>query len=205
MEYQATSSTALFPNHTGIGRIERSETLQMSSYPGPLNIPLTEVMASFYNGILSMNVTNPPALCSSGNCAWPVIPSTGVCGACTNITDRIEKNCTADSRTECAYSVPNGGPSIPSERWFSVAIPGDPVIYKQGTPVFDLAIVIFSSIGLMPFHSYELLAASECALWICVQSFNTSVQSGVLTESKFKSWSYLADNGTAFSHFEQSS
>lgn len=59
----------------------------------------------------------------------------------------------------------------------------------------------------MPFpaYRYAIVTASECALWFCVQTFNTSVQFGVLTESKFKSWSYLADNGTAFSHFEQSS
>ena len=112
-----------------------NEVLDASSYPptfvrnerygrehdtkGPTGAHKADVdlpmKAAIMNGILAANIADLPVTCATGNCTWPIIPTLGVCGGCTNVTSNITSDCPepwSTFSTDCTWSLPSGTSSI---------------------------------------------------------------------------------------------
>ena len=48
-------------------------------------------MAAFIGGVLGTKQPIPAAICSTGNCTWPVTPTLGLCSACEDVRSQVFK------------------------------------------------------------------------------------------------------------------
>lgn len=148
--------------------------------------------------MLSSGVRPLQATCPTANCTWPVTPSVGVCGACTESTFG-PMGCNATSMY-CNYSLPSGQ----STQLFnfvedSIAVGGGAgfqVVPSKMGSIFnremgDRAYIMNLEIFGLPF-GFNIpnspyapkprglnLTNTECALWMCVQAYNTTVTSNI--------------------------
>jgi hypothetical protein len=167
-------------NHPGFG-----ENVFQTSW---VEMPL---VGNIYQGIFGDNVNTLQATYATGNCDYPITPTLGVCGGCTDVTKSLKSsNCPGPT---CIHSLGAGfkvngtmNLGLESTTVFDMqSFSGD--VYKntysgtvmQGGPNEPIYILNFQALGtinqsLDPSH----MAATECALWICVQGYNVSVRSG---------------------------
>ncbi|KAK4956665.1 hypothetical protein LTR10_006192 [Elasticomyces elasticus] len=187
------------------GNLPRSEswTAVHGSSSDKLNVsyPPFELIAAIYDGVLGGNVSPLKAPCPSGNCTWPLTPSLGVCGACSATTFTEEcydacppsvapSDCKKLPKLMCNYTLASGSRaslfnfSYPEPKLW----PGFQVVSGQGARYHGptdkrLYIANFDMIGAPyvpdPGDYYKKMEveAWECGLWMCVQSYNTTVTS----------------------------
>ncbi len=163
------------------------------------------------NGILPEEILDPSVSCPTGNCTWPVFPSLGVCGGCTDITSTLKRVC--DGST-CYYNLPGGftnGPDPFDARQtpipFVVASGTTGSVYNStgsgwsGTEGYTypptmgqvndvpLYLLNFVTIGVPWQASITANAsATECALWACVQRYSVSVHDGRQSQEITSTW-----------------
>ena len=140
-------------------------------------------------------------LCPSGNCTWPIFASLGFCSQCSDTTQYVQANsqCTEqqDSTTNCTFSFPSTYKLIMSNMTENLAFVskawGDNVTgYDYDIlPMTSTAHGTFAGIKdpMFAFSSlrfgsdYDVIAAaSECAFYVCVKSYNISVLNGQTSE-----------------------
>lgn len=143
--------------------------------------------AAIYNGMLTDNVQPLTASCPSGNCSWPLTPSLAVCGGC--VPAKYLKTCSGDGvkysgKNFCAYTMPSGSVANLSV-YMGVGFQVMPStrahfnnsnlnrVYAANFDVVGAPYKTYAGEGLPP-----NLVSSECALWMCVQTYNTSMQLG---------------------------
>ncbi len=150
--------------------------------------PPLSIKAAAYNGMLNPTTESLSTPCKTGNCSWPITPSLAICGGCVNTTYKLK--CSSDSSPgvvgRCTYQMPSGksihlqktGDKTPTEisTDFSV-IPSSGFHYNANdTDKFYLA--NFEAVGApanmnLTTLKQDSVVSSECALWICVQSFES--------------------------------
>lgn len=200
-------------------------------------IPL-DLKAAIWNGILNGNLTPLNVPCPTGNCTWPTTPSMAVCGACSNTTYQQSCNFTNDAeldatplgesvpqfriKTVCQDTMPSGmvanltnlaekGGSAWGTSFQVMQSPG--AIYKKNDNrrlyISNFEVVGSTATTLSASWSNSSTVASECALWMCVQAFETNMlnsnQTQIVTE-EFPSiddshaWNFtdVMDNGYTF-------
>ena len=183
--------------------------------------------AGTFNALFGSKIADLPIYCPTGNCTWPIIPTLGMCGGCTNVTDRLTTVCGEDDDgTECNSTLPSGTTfSYYDFRNLTIGYGGnyfvlnmtsgnvystfDPISTSGSGGVSDVPLyaVNFEAImngGVTPADSAGP-AAVECALWLCVQAYNVSVQSGLQTQRLLRSWSkvdYSASPGSLINFTE---
>ncbi|RFU80495.1 hypothetical protein TARUN_1706 [Trichoderma arundinaceum] len=97
------------PDSARLGSVTRPNSLQLPS-AFPLN--MQRQMTSAILGSEAFNIT--PS-CSSGNCVFDrPYNSVGFCSSCTNITDRLERNCSLPVNTKPTYVIA----PLPPCRWY---------------------------------------------------------------------------------------
>ena len=158
--------------------------------------------AAIYNSILTSNVDFPPAFCPTGNCTWPITPSVAVCGKCSSI--EYQTNCKNEI---CYYTMPSGNiinltdpTSVTSHQVIFRTVSNQEDTYTSssyndsqinrlyiakfevfGAP-YDRNAIEAPGDGPFPWPNSSTIA-SECAIWMCVQSYNASQVDGNQKES----------------------
>lgn len=168
---------------------------------------------AIYSGILTSNVDSATAFCPTGNCTWPITPSVAVCGSCStikyqticksdicfytlpsgNTVNLTNTNLTYDdlsntanstdqqavfqvvSNTQDTYTTTSYNDSL-SDRLFIAKFEA------FGAPYDPSGIAAISGDDLFSWSNSSTIA-SECALWMCVQTYNASQVDGIQTES----------------------
>jgi hypothetical protein len=159
--------------------------------------PLLDMKAAVYSGMMTEGIGLLEANCPSGNCSWPLTPSIAVCGGCAPSTYTT----TSCNSSYCNYTMASGSVSTLYNQ-----PAGDNVVEFQvqssygahfNTRRYDkLYIANFDMFGA-PYGSYssgwdnKSTISSECALWMCVQTFNVSTRSGQQVESVVASYSNM--------------
>ncbi|RDW82538.1 hypothetical protein BP6252_03650 [Coleophoma cylindrospora] len=178
---------------TGIARISRSETYASYTHENNLSsfIPTWSVLNSIQSGIITENATFPSATCSSGNCTFPVVPTLGVCGGCTDTT--WNKTCSTGYAKQCNYTMPDGN-SITVDNSIQVNMfqvtTTSGLIYNASSETIPY-IANFDVIGMpwqTQFWNEDQLVAKECALWMCVQAYNITVRDNIQTQEQIMTW-----------------
>ena len=148
------------------------------------------------SGLMAANIQSVQANCPSGNCSWPITPSLAVCGGCAPIFP-TNTNCNS---TACNFTMPSG--SVFELTNFTATAnegTGFQAMSSSGqhwnTSIIDhLYLTNFDMMGA-PYGSYggmarfeNMLNASECALWMCVNKYNTSAGAGKQTQQIMSSF-----------------
>lgn len=143
--------------------------------------------------------------CATGNCTWPIIPTVGVCGACVDMTDRIEiVNATTPV---CVVSAPGDLELRGSCTWTDFAKiveigPGSGEVFSsidEGPPDRDASNIIaeFGVLGIPAIKPANTTIngsiAAECALWYCVQAHSIRVHQGELRDEITHTWSKIQE------------
>lgn len=141
---------------------------------------------------MASKVDSPQAYCPSGNCTWPVTPSLAVCGDCAPITP----NHTSCDLASCNFTMPSGSvfqlANFTSADAYRINV-GFQTMYSNGqhwnASVKDrLYLARFDMMGAPYNYGSQyarfgnMMNASECALWMCVNYYETSVRSGNQTD-----------------------
>lgn len=149
------------------------------------------IYASLFNAASGWNI--PRYSCPSGNCTFDPYASLGVCAQCTDLTDKLERNCdnfnNVNQSTWCDAWLPNN---------FTLKRDDNPKynldVMRIGTPELayvedyqnllrPIAIVdAITAFGSHLVNKSTPLVASECALTPCVRIYNSTVTNGRYTE-----------------------
>lgn len=161
------------------------------------------MLAAIYSAVFGSASQPLSAPCPSGNCTWPLTPSLGACGECVSST-YTRKDCVdilgIPSAPYCTYTFPTGAHvstfdmqnyTLGSDNGDAGAagffgIPSEEV--QPGSHFASKSRAYFSSFYLfgVPYGSetsHKLsMTAIERALWMCVQVYNTSVNSTIQSD-----------------------
>ncbi|KAE8454181.1 hypothetical protein EG329_005106 [Mollisiaceae sp. DMI_Dod_QoI] len=183
------------------GNIPRSEIyngtgsdLQESFYEAPLNV-LAPVNAGFFaEAVLPVAPT-----CPTGNCTYPNTPTLAICGECAPITS--QKTLCDQQKQFCNYTTPSGSnfsildhnATTPAEGigMFSTTTLGQ---HWNASSLDTLYLanwdMMYFPYGITSKQSpNSTLNAVECAMWMCVNTYSTTVQSGVFQQQLISSYS----------------
>ncbi|KAE8152056.1 hypothetical protein BDV25DRAFT_170841 [Aspergillus avenaceus] len=153
--------------------------------PGMNEVPLP-TLAAIYTGIFQGQNTDSNGVtmtCSTGNCTFAPYQSLGFCSRCANITDHLSLNKTGFGTIEnYNYKLPNG-------LEFSTSMSGQYLI--NGTNGLELLqldadnlplIINFTAIAASGYGVPPKISATECALYLCVDTYEATVKDGEFTE-----------------------
>ncbi|KAM3520858.1 hypothetical protein NHJ13051_006607 [Beauveria bassiana] len=116
---------------------------------------------------------------------WPIFPSLAVCGECTPKTVLIE--CSDEI---CVYNV-SSNTSIKvlrgddNEAFKVRPITERPLPREQGTTAY---LSIFELVGASEHKSKTNSKGFECALWVCMKAYDTSMNDGHLSQRIISVW-----------------
>lgn len=166
--------------------IVRARTYQARSEHGP-NLPAVvdlSMKSAVYRGIFDINdpQTEIPHTCSTGNCTWPNFASLAICNKCIDLSPRVKKEC---NETEC----------------YRTSLPAGPVLSGSGGQLncsltnistslneINASVVRFSCLINKNTNRSDTVTATECSMWYCVQSYDTSIVDGKPTRRVMSSW-----------------
>lgn len=162
-------------------RVYQDRSGQGQYLPGVVDLSMKSAV---YRGIFDIEdpETEIPFTCPTGSCTWPTFASLGVCSKCVDLTPLVEKEC---NDTECyKFSLP-GGPTLSgSDSQINCSITN---ISTQLNHI-HASVVRFSSLTHKRIPQPDRVNASECAMWYCVQSVNSSAVDGKPSQTVLSSW-----------------
>ena len=171
--------------------------------------------AGVVNGAMSTNVPQLIASCPTGNCTWPLTPTLAICGGCTNVTSYqtycFEPICNSDEDIcvpQCNYTMPSGsiitlanftqgavgvggvGFQVKTGKGATYDLSDTSRLYVANFDIFGSPVSVQTA-GQWP---NESTVASECALWFCVQTFNTTVIESNQQQKVIESFSTMVNS-----------
>lgn len=136
---------------------------------------------AIYSGIIADTMQPLLGPCPTGHCTWPLFPTLGVSGSCTELL----YNTTCDEQNECTYTMPSGTSIYdqggvdsdfkfivtPSNGWDGAR---DAIRFNHPATfsIFDMM-----SVSRLP--SGTKVQAHECALWFCLENFIVEITNGI--------------------------
>ncbi|KAF2842104.1 hypothetical protein M501DRAFT_1054837 [Patellaria atrata CBS 101060] len=133
------------------------------------------MMATLQNYFIGADQQSVPANCPSGNCKWPIIPSLGICGTCTNVTNRVVRNASGDQYDDGKEHPHNV--SLSPVALLQVAKKLKGYLEYEVTPASPPKILEFLAIGVRKIENwlshepeFRPLRANICSLSFCVRA-----------------------------------
>ncbi|KAF2422356.1 hypothetical protein EJ08DRAFT_682680 [Tothia fuscella] len=209
------------------GNIPRSETwMNYSGSNGWGLKPTLNMKGAILNGLYTDNISPIAAVCPTGNCTWPKTSSLAVCGQCVRSSYRTE--CASEvSRIEthgsmCNYTMPSGSSMViiqtDSTRNVPLSYFGFKVTTGKGGYFNQslnkrLYLATFDLFGAPNYVNHAVFwpqekwsnastVSSECALWMCVQIYNITMQSGQQVQTVVSSFDDLVNMSAIPSVFQ---
>ncbi|KAI0913053.1 hypothetical protein F4823DRAFT_103363 [Ustulina deusta] len=152
-------------------------------------VPILPLKSAVYNGLFAENGRPGAALafeCQSGNCTWDPYDTLGVCAQCVDLTPFIQEYCGPGATSDgCGWQVPQGAKLADRSEVFSMTsqIP----TARGDQPHSSIVRLIFMGTEAYDGHAGEINPwARQCMLSACVQTLETRVSSGVLTEKTMR-------------------
>ena len=147
----------------------------------------SRMQAAIMSGWMVALTSPPQAPCPEESCTFPTTPTLAMCGRCIDMTSSLSTNCSS-SDEYCAFRLPSGNtltspPASDSQKLFQTfPVSADQPI--SALPDSASAALQFEAIGA-PYQSASTtgVAASQCALFWCVQALNASTKNGITSET----------------------
>ncbi|KAI1502035.1 hypothetical protein F5X99DRAFT_427659 [Biscogniauxia marginata] len=179
------------------------------SYTGYLSQPNLGLVSAFNNGFYNPSTTQPTLFyCPTTNFTWPITSSLAICSVCNNITDRLERrrqlgeppNSLIEHSVQNlinyrVYALPLVNITKPSD----TLVAATRITDSQLTVSFRSLSTMISAVQIIRYldknESYWLvpdevaITAIECALYFCVNAYESVVERGILSERIISAWS----------------
>ncbi|CAJ2500252.1 Uu.00g031050.m01.CDS01 [Anthostomella pinea] len=149
-------------------------------------VPILPLKSAVYNGLFAENGRPGASLafeCQTGNCTWDHYETLGVCSEGIDLTPFIDQYCASNATFgDCGWQVPQGAKLNNSLEVFSMT---SQVPAAHG----DLPHSMIMKLIFMGTEAYDGLAgeikpwAKQCSLSACVQTLETTVSNGVMSET----------------------
>ena len=194
-----TSPSTLQPGSVPRSTIYKgtSSDSQETNYGPPLN-----VLAPVYQGLFSGGVEPVQATCLSGNCTFPSTTSLAMCVACAPI-EYHQTTCTDNNiNPMCNYTTAAGSEfSLLNNKAADLHLdgPGFQVQTSFGKrwSTFMKDTLYLANFEMMGYNYTatsgstrgQQLKATECALWFCVNTYETTVSSGIQQQVEVSTFS----------------
>lgn len=161
--------------------------------------------AAFYGGVVSSSLASVAAVnfgCWTGNCTSDAFTSVAVCSQCTDITKLVQHHTVEDATPEeiarsasqlgeefetlTNYTLPNiwtdnfGGGNASYTSLLEAALTLDPLKTNAFTKMENM----LAAITMMKYNGI----ATECALYLCVNAYQSTVSNGTLDEKIVGTW-----------------
>ncbi|KAF2149644.1 hypothetical protein K461DRAFT_315616 [Myriangium duriaei CBS 260.36] len=181
------------PNDIVPGSIPRAETYKSSEGMNAHNRLLygapTAFVAALYSGVLAGPTFPATPSCLTGNCSWPLTPTLAVCGACKDSTF-TKGNC---SDLNCDYTLASGA-TVTFQTYGTafasvISISDYRVTRNVGSELSGEHYLIYFELFGAPYDGSGFvddlapLSNQECALWFCINVYDTLMHSGQPVES----------------------
>ncbi|CAG7921681.1 unnamed protein product [Penicillium olsonii] len=156
--------------------------------PGMNKVPLS-TLGAIYSGIFqeqTPNSKNALMDCPTGNCTFTPYQSLGFCSRCSNITSFLTKKKQAGMVSYMSaynYTLPNGFyfHTASNMNYLMNATTNKPLLDLDTK---DLAVILnFTAISTDDYGMTPQISATECALYYCVDTYETEVSGGKFTET----------------------
>lgn len=147
-------------------------------------VPILPLKSAVYNGLFAENGRPNAALafeCQSGNCTWDPYDTLGVCAECVDLTPFIQEYCPPGSNLNCGWQIPQGAKLTDRTEVFSMTshIP----TARGDQPHSSILRLIFMGTEAYDGKAGETQPwARQCMLSACIQTLDTKVSNGILTE-----------------------
>ncbi|KAK3316995.1 hypothetical protein B0H66DRAFT_308942 [Apodospora peruviana] len=152
-------------------------------------VPILPLKSAVYYGLFAEN--NKPWLnlqvdCQTGNCTWDPIDTLAICHSCVDMSEYMSRYC-ADGMTgdACGWELPSGAKLNSSAEVFSMTS-----LFPEGagdSSYSTLMKLIFMGTEAQNGLAGELRPwAQQCTLSACVQTLNSSIEKGELSETVVK-------------------
>ncbi|KAI0423063.1 hypothetical protein F5X98DRAFT_369078 [Xylaria grammica] len=149
-------------------------------------VPILPLKSAVYNGLFAENGRPAAALafeCQSGNCTWNPYDTLGVCAECVDLTPFIREYCASgETSGDCGWQVPQGAKLTGRTEVFSMTsqIP----TARGDQPHSSIMRLIFMGTEAYNGRPGEIKPwARQCQFSACVQTLETKISNGVLTEN----------------------
>jgi hypothetical protein len=172
------------------------------------------MMGAIYSGLFySATISREKSLdvvpsCPTGNCTYPIFQSLAICSSCQNLTHAVKKTCSEydlenlDRFNFCEFSLPNGlsinqtsglssiiniknfhRDTITASSWL-------PPVEPTGNEDTLLNITILKGSTKSAEQNGDKMSynATQCTLYWCINTYNSSVVNGQLVEKTLHSW-----------------
>lgn len=166
--------------------IVRARTYQARTEQGR-NLPAVvdlSMKSAVYRGIFDIEdpQTEIPHTCSTGHCTWLTFASLAICSKCVDLSSLVKKKC---AETGCSrISVP-GGPTLSgSGGQLNCTLTNISTSLNE----INASVVRFSSLKYRRTNQSDMITATECSMWYCVQSFDSSTVDGKPIQKVLSSW-----------------
>lgn len=169
-----------------------------------VNLIDSSIKANVYNSIFNSDSSKPWSIprfsCSSGNCTWDPLATLAMSASCTNITEKLQTQCSEDKgKKKCSSYLAGNDSSMDGSIAINFTIGstiGTPValgstesfVYTD-SPTAPIQIVA------LDFDTAARWEAFECAFFPIVRSFRASVGEGVYQEETLGVWKVGALDG----------
>ncbi|KAJ5907650.1 hypothetical protein N7495_000332 [Penicillium taxi] len=162
------------------------------SGPGMNKAPLS-TLGAIYSGIFQEQGTNSKNTlfnCPTGNCTFSPYQTLGYCSRCANITDSLTLTKTVVVPTIPQEDIYNY--TLPNNFTFSTSM--NSIYLMNATTDESLELVKLDTTDITPIINFTAItaagygvppriSATECTLYFCVQTYNSSVSNGQLSEN----------------------
>ncbi|KAK6863948.1 hypothetical protein PG995_000476 [Apiospora arundinis] len=151
-------------------------------------VPVLPLKSAVYNGLFAENGRPGASLkfdCQTGNCTWPEFDTLGVCYECVSLTSLMTKYCGGSptgNASDCGWQVPQGAKLNDSRQVFSMTpyIPSAAGDMPHST-ILRLVFMGTEAADGPPGNNNPW--AQQCSLSACVQTINSTVTIGALSEN----------------------
>lgn len=164
----------------------------------------------------STNASLPQFTCNTGNCTYSAFATLAYQTACSDLSDRINKNCTeyrcsvtiSGSELRLSYDTIFGGNAILMAT--QVINSEDAVVYTNASTSSSYLPTVFQALRIdvnpysitermttIPFNNETDVVAQECVIMSCVRSIEASVRHGVYSETVLDTYMEVEDSNFA--------
>lgn len=152
-----------------------------------------DMLAAVYTPLYATKLTDQSDLfnCPESNCTYPIVPSIAVCGQCNDLADKLIKDTWAGGDI---FSLPQG-PEVTT----TVAMNVTSTMEPNRTNSFTNKVALIASFAYVNFTNTMIcingtctdapVQAGECALFPCVQEYQTSVTRNIINQTVIREWS----------------
>ncbi|OAA73444.1 arginase family protein [Cordyceps fumosorosea ARSEF 2679] len=156
--------------------------------------------AAIYTGIIAHEIPVLMPSCDTGNCSWPVFPSLAVCGECKPKSVMVQCNgegCTHSVSPSTSVIVLHGDGN---EAFRVRPITEHPSLKDQGSTAY---LSVFEALAAAEYKSKSNSTAFECALWACMQAYDTAMNDGHLSQNVTTMWNETRVENATSAHLEE--